>query len=56
MAMVLELVSQSECLPRPISQDLQCKNLLANAKGEQGKAKRDVGWNKLECSSVVALA
>lgn len=54
--MVPELVSQSKDLLPPVSQDLQCKNPLANAKGWQGKANRDVGWKELGHSNVAALA
>lgn len=54
--MVLELVPPSEDLLQPISQDLQRKNLLANAEGWQGKANRDVGWKEPGRSNVVALA
>lgn len=54
--MVLELVSHSEDLLQPVSQDLQRKNLLANTKGWQGKANKDVGWKEPGCSNVVALA
>lgn len=55
-AIILELVSQSEDLLQSISQDQQCKNLLANAKEWQGKANRDVGWKEPGLSNVVALA
>lgn len=53
---LLELVSQSEVLLWRVSQDLQCKNLLANAEGWQGKANRDVGWKEPGHSNAVALA
>lgn len=56
MAMVLGVVWRSEGLLQPISQDLQCRNLLANAEGCQGKANRDVVWKEPGCSAVVALA
>lgn len=55
-AMVLELVSQGEDLLWSVSQDLQYKNLLGNAKGWEGKANRDVGWKELGRRNVVALA
>lgn len=55
-AVFLELVFQIEVLLRPISQDMQCKSLLANAKRRQAKASRDVGWRELGLSNVIALA